>query len=53
LTVPTIARAQILDDMLQIALEEKHFGPGPIAENAVPLDVPVDCLKGANRTSQT
>jgi hypothetical protein len=53
LTVPTIARAQILDDMLQIALEEKHFGPGPIAENAVPLDVPVDSLKGANRTSQT
>jgi hypothetical protein len=37
LTVPTIARAQILDDMLQIALEEKRFAPPPVAAAVAPL----------------
>jgi hypothetical protein len=37
LTVPTIARAQILDDLLQIALEEKRLEPPPVADIATPL----------------
>jgi len=32
--LPTIGRAQILDDLLQIALEEKRFGATPTADDA-------------------
>ena len=50
LTIPTIARAQILDDMLQIALEESALSRKPSL--TAPLFRPPDRLQSINRISE-